>query len=102
MVFMDKFKITKKSFKKQYNQTLDDYLDVCDWVTHIDDKSVCGFVYGILTKNDIDKPIPVEEFYDLYLEKYKQKLIDKNGDKMLSIEEVTDLVYDLLVELFSR
>lgn len=97
---MNKFKLTKENFAKQYDNTIDEHLDIYDWVTYIDSKTVCGFVYGILSKNDIDKPMFIEEFHEMYLTKYKEKEKEL-GKKSLETQEVIDLVYDLLVELFA-
>ena len=98
---MKEIKITKKQLVKQYNKSLDEYLDICDWVTYVDGKTVCGFVYGILTTNDIDKPLPIEEFHELYLIKYNEKLSTIEDSSTLNTEQVLDVVYDLLCELFT-
>jgi hypothetical protein len=98
---MKKIKITKKQLVEQYDKALDEYLDVCDWVTYIDSKTVCGFVYGILFKNDIDKPLPIEEFHELYLVKYNEKLLTNEDSSTLNTEQVLDVVYDLLCELLT-
>ncbi|TXG80892.1 MAG: hypothetical protein E6R13_07330 [Spirochaetes bacterium] len=98
---MNKFNLTKENFAKQYDNAIDEHLDICDWVTYIDGKTVCGFVYGILTKNDIDKPMSIEDFHELYLVKYNKKLAQKEGESSLNTQEVIDVAYDLLVELFT-
>lgn len=98
---MKEFKITKKQLEEQYDKALDEYLDICDWVTYIDGKTVCGFVYGILSKNDIDKPLPIEEFHKLYLVKYDEKLLTKEDSTNLNTKEVLDVVYELLCELIT-
>lgn len=98
---MKEFKITKKQLEEQYDKSLDEYLDICDWVTYIDSKTVCGFVYGILSKNDIDKPLPIEEFHELYLLKYNEKSLTKDDSTSLNTKEVLDVVYDLLCELLT-
>jgi hypothetical protein len=98
---MKEFKLTKKELVDQYDKALDEHLDICDWVTYIDGKTVCGFVYGILTKNDIDKPLPIEEFHELYLVKYNEKVSTRDGESHLNTQEVLDVVYDLLCELFT-
>ncbi len=98
---MKEIKITKEELVNQYDKALDEHLDICDWVTYIDGKTVCGFVYGILSKNDIDKPIPIEEFHELYLVKYNEKLATKEDTSNLNTQEVLDVVYDLLCELLT-
>ena len=98
---MKEIKITKKDFVNQYDKALDEHLEICDWVTFIDSKTVCGFVYGILTKNDINKPLPIEEFHDLYLIKYNENLSTKKEVQTLNTQEVLDVVYDLLCELIT-
>lgn len=98
---MKEIKITKKELIEQYDKVLDEHLDICDWVTYIDGKTVCGFVYGILTTNDIDKPLPIEEFHELYLVKYNEALSTKENIPNLNTQEVLDVVYDLLCELLT-
>jgi hypothetical protein len=98
---MKEIKITKKQLEEQYNKSLDEYLDICDWVTYVDGKTVCGLVYGILTTNNIEKPLPVEEFHELYLIKYNKKLYNKIDTPSLETNEVLDVVYDLLCELLA-
>ena len=98
---MKEIKITKKELIEQYDKVLDEHLDICDWVTYIDSKTVCGFVYGILTTNDIDKPLPIEEFHELYLIKYNELLSTKEDETNLKPLEVLDVVYDLLCELLT-
>lgn len=98
---MKEIKITKKELIEQYDKVLDEHLDICDWVTYIDSKTVCGFVYGILTTNDIDKPLPIEEFHELYLIKYNELLSTKEDETNLKTLEVLDVVYDLLCELLT-
>jgi hypothetical protein len=98
---MKEIKITKKQLEEQYNKSLDEYLDICDWVTYVDGKTVCGLVYGVLTTNNIDKPLPVEEFHELYLIKYNKKLSNKIDTLSLETNEVLDVIYDLLCELLT-
>lgn len=98
---MKEIKITKKQLQEQYNNSLDEYLDICDWVTYVDGKTVCGLVYGILTTNNIDKPLPVEEFHQIYLIKYNEKLSNKIDTETLESNEVIDVVYELLCELLT-
>lgn len=98
---MKEFKITKKQLEEQYDKSLDEYLDICDWVTYVDGKTVCGLVYGILTRNNMEKPLPVEEFYKLYEIKYDERMSTKTGLDTLETNEVLDLVYELLCELIT-
>jgi hypothetical protein len=35
---MKEIKITKKELFEQYDKSIDEYLDICDWVTYIDSK----------------------------------------------------------------
>jgi len=98
---MHTFNITKENFANQYDKAIDEHLDICDWVTYIDGKTVCGFVYGILTKNDIEKPMNIEDFHELYLVRYNQKLSTLEGEYSLNTEQVIDVVYELLVDLFT-
>jgi hypothetical protein len=97
---MKKFNITKEKFAEQYDKSIDEILDICDWKTYIKGEEVCGIVYGILTKNDIDKPMDIELFHEKYIIKYNEKQ-SKNSETSLSTDEVIDVVYELLTDLFS-
>lgn len=97
---MKKFNITKEKFAEQYDKSIDEILDLCEWKTYINGEEVCGIVYGILTKNDIDKPMDIKLFHEKYLSKYNEKQ-SKISETSLSTDEVIDVVYELLTELFS-
>lgn len=95
---MKSFTLTKQQLLEQYNKSVDEILDECDWKTHITGKEVCGIVYGILSKNDIDLPKPIEEFYDLYSQKCSElSQSDEHWRENFGVNEIIDIVYDLLI-----
>jgi hypothetical protein len=64
---MNKFAFTKEELIEEYKKELDVYLDVCDWVTHVDGYTICEIISGIYSKNGFD--VDFELLYSYYNDK---------------------------------
>lgn len=90
--------ISKDKLLEQYKNSVNEIFDTCEWKTNFTSKDVCGVTYGILTKNGIDFPMPIEDFHSLYIEKCSS-LVSSNQEWRMnySVDEIIDIVYDLLI-----
>lgn len=95
---MKTFSLSKEQLLEQYNKSVDEILDNCDWKTSITGKEVCGIVYGILTKNDITLNLPIEDFYELYSKKCSELSdSDEHWRQTFGVKEIIDIIYAILV-----
>jgi len=94
---MKELKITKNQLLEQYNKVVDNILDTCDWKTSFSGEEVCGIVYGILSKNDIEHPMLIEEFHVLYSKKCSTMAAsDEEWRNNFNVPKIIDIVYELL------
>lgn len=95
---MKTFKLSKEQLLEQYNNSVNEIFDECDWKTSFTGQEVCGVIYGILTKNDLPQPMPIEDFYDLYSKKCSDLSdSDEHWRTNFGVKEIIDIIYDLLV-----
>ncbi len=95
---MKNFTLTKEELLEQYQNSVNEIFDTCDWKTTFSGQEVCGVVYGILSKNDIELPMDIEDFYNLYSNKCSELASsDSEWRNNFGVKEIIDIIYDLLV-----
>lgn len=88
--------ISKDELFEKYNRKIDNILDVCDWKTHFTSDEVCGIIFNIITKENINLALTLEEFTTLY-----QLEVSKVWTPDMSLREITDFIHNLLFPKYS-
>jgi hypothetical protein len=95
---MKNFTLTKEELLEQYQNSVNEIFDECDWKTTFSGQEVCGLVYGILTKNNMKHPMLIEEFYEHYSKKCSELASsDSEWRNNFGVKEIIDIIYDLLI-----
>ena len=94
---MGKLNITEEKLLSEYNTSIDNLVDECDWITHITGEMVCGIVVSILLKNKVNITISSEELYKLY-DEYIKSLNLAKGEwyKKYGIPEIIKIIHEIL------
>jgi hypothetical protein len=90
---MSKTLISKEEFLLQYRTITDEILDVCELKTHFTSHEICGIVYGILSKNEIQFDMDILEFHEIYLVNSTKSKI---GTHYQNVEEIIYTIHDII------
>ena len=90
---MSKTLIPKEEFLSQYIAITDEILEVCDLKTHFTSHEICGIVYGILAKNNINFDMDILEFHEIYL---ANSTDNKIGTHYQNVEKIIYTIHDII------
>lgn len=91
--------ITKARLLKEYKIEVDKISDLIDWKTSFSGEEVCGIVFDILLKHNIQTKLTVKKMYKLYSKKVNSlNLTDAEWAENYGIPEIITMIYNILEE----
>ena len=94
---MKKLDITQQELLTQYNESLDEFLDECDWVTTISGEMVCSLVVSILAEQKVNVFMSSADLYEAYSTHVKGLgLSDEEWRENYGIPEIIGILWDIL------
>lgn len=101
---MKKLPISKRVLLNKYKKEIDQLLDDCDWIDHIEDWRMIGTVAGIIAKKGL--VFEEGELLKLYTKKVKSlKLTDQEWRDQYTnwntgLPKIMDMIYEIIENKF--
>jgi hypothetical protein len=91
--------IPENKLLEQYKKIVNEISDECEWKTYFSSEEVCGIVFGILTKHDMQPKMCVEDFHIIYKQRVDESVkTKKEWQDNYGVNEIIHIIYQLLQE----